>query len=96
MRNAEFGMRNDRKAFFPRLDFPSQFRVRHSAFRILVFLVLATHAEAQADPSGSWRTLHTPHFRIHFRPAYREIALLEAREAASSPRSCTLRAASWT
>jgi hypothetical protein len=36
------------------------------------------------DPSGSWRTLHTPHFRIHFRPAYRDAALTQAREAERS------------
>src|SRR5207247_2202288 len=47
-------------------------------------LLLASRAEAQADPSGTWRTLHTPHFRIHFRPAYRDAALLEAREAERS------------
>jgi WD40-like Beta Propeller Repeat len=49
-----------------------------------MLLLLAARAEAQADPSGSWRTLHTPHFRIHFRPAYREVALREAREAERS------------
>ena len=46
--------------------------------------MLAGRAAAQVDPSGSWRTLHTPHFRIHFRPAYRAVALLEAREAERS------------
>ncbi len=46
--------------------------------------MLAEGASAQADPSGRWRTLHTPHFRIHFRPAYRETALREAREAERS------------
>ncbi|HEX9283409.1 MAG TPA: LpqB family beta-propeller domain-containing protein [Gemmatimonadales bacterium] len=49
--------------------------------RILVLLLLAGRAEAQLDPSGAWRTLHTAHFRIHFRPAYRDVALTEAREA---------------
>ena len=43
--------------------------------------LLAGRAVSQVDPSGSWRTLHTPHFRVHFRPVYRELALLEAREA---------------
>jgi hypothetical protein len=52
--------------------------------RILLLLLLSARAEAQADPSGSWRTLHTPHFRIHFRPAHREAALVEAREAERS------------
>src|SRR5438128_4628085 len=43
--------------------------------------LLAGRAEAQVDPSGRWRTLHTEHFRIHFRPAYRAVAEQEAREA---------------
>jgi hypothetical protein len=46
--------------------------------------LLSGRIAAQVDPSGSWRTLHTPHFRIHFRPAYREAALVEAREAERS------------
>src|SRR5207237_10904957 len=59
--------------------------VRHSALPTLALaLTLARRAEAQVDPSGSWRTLHTAHFRIHFRPAYRDVALLEAREAERS------------
>src|SRR2546425_11551383 len=48
--------------------------------------LLAGRADAQVDPSGDWRTLHTPHFRIHFRPAYRAVALTEAREAERSYR----------
>ncbi|MGH7548676.1 MAG: hypothetical protein ACREMM_10940, partial [Gemmatimonadales bacterium] len=48
---------------------------------VLALLLLARSAGAQIDPSGSWRTLHTPHFRIHFRPAYRDVAHREAREA---------------
>jgi len=46
--------------------------------------LLSGRAAAQVDPSGPWRTLHTPHFRIHFRPAYRGAALTEAREAERS------------
>jgi len=46
-----------------------------------VMLVTVSALHGQADPSGEWRTLHTPHFRIHFRPAYRSAALLEANEA---------------
>ena len=57
------------------------FRISHFAFRILFLALLAGRAAAQVDPSGTWRTLHTPHFRVHFRPAYRDVALLEAREA---------------
>src|SRR5690349_1518252 len=84
MRNVEFGMRNGSGRSSPRFEPSLQFRIPHSAFPILFLLVLAARAAAQADPSGSWRTLHTPHFRIHFRPTYREIALLEAREAERS------------
>src|SRR6266700_3823051 len=60
------------------------FRVPRFAFRVFLLLLLAPRAESQVDPSGPWRTLHTPHFRIHFRPAYRAVALLEAREAERS------------
>jgi len=50
--------------------------------RALVLLVLlATPAAAQVDPSGSWRTLHTEHFRIHFRPSLRPRAVVAAAEA---------------
>src|SRR2546427_776784 len=48
---------------------------------LLALSLLAGRAEAQVDPSGPWRTLHTEHFRIHFRPAYRAVAEQEAREA---------------
>ena len=52
------------------------------ARRTLFFLaVLTTPVVAQVDPSGNWRTLHTQHFRIHFRPAYRGRAQLVANEA---------------
>lgn len=50
------------------------------AFALLA-VSLAGHAAAQVDPGGSWRTLHTRHFRVHFRPAYREVASQAAREA---------------
>lgn len=53
---------------------------------LLFLLLLAGRAEGQVDPSGHWRTLHTPHFRIHFLPAYRAVALAEAREAERSYR----------
>jgi hypothetical protein len=48
---------------------------------LLLLLVLAGPAAAQIDPSGTWRTLHTDHFRIHFRPAYRTLAVEAAAEA---------------
>src|SRR5881275_1810996 len=84
MGNVECGMRNCRGGPARRLDLSLTLRTPHSAFRILFLLLLASRAEAQVDPSGSWRTLHTAHFRIHFRPAYRDVALLEAREAERS------------
>src|SRR5438105_8391064 len=65
----------------PRFDLSFRFRNPQSAIRILFPLLLAGRAEAQVDPSGPWRTLHTEHFRIHFRPAYRAVAEQEAREA---------------
>ena len=58
-------------------------RNSHFTFRIwlLTFLLLPSIASSQVDPSGSWRTLQTQHFRIHFRPEYRDRAGLAAREA---------------
>ncbi len=49
--------------------------------RGVLLLALARPAPAQIDPSGSWRTLHTQHFRLHFRPSYRARAALAAAEA---------------
>jgi hypothetical protein len=48
---------------------------------VLALLLLPSIASAQVDPSGNWRTLHTEHFRIHFRPSYRARAVLAAAEA---------------
>lgn len=48
---------------------------------LVTALPLVGRAGAQVDPSGTWRTLHTPHFRIHFRPGYRDVAHEAAREA---------------
>lgn len=48
---------------------------------VVVLLLVATSASAQVDPSGSWRTLHTQHFRIHFRPDLRGRAIVAANEA---------------
>jgi len=54
----------------------------HDARRTLLLLaILTSPAVAQVDPSGSWRTLHTEHFRIHFRPTLRDKAVLAANEA---------------
>ena len=46
-----------------------------------LLLALVRPAAAQVDPSGTWRTLHTQHFRVHFRPSYRARAALAAAEA---------------
>jgi hypothetical protein len=53
------------------------------ALALCVALVAApAHAASQSvDPSGGWRTLHTAHFRVHFRPAYRGTATEAAAEA---------------
>ena len=48
---------------------------------LLAIALLAGRAAAQVDPSGPWRTLHSTHFRIHFRPAYRALAVEAAAEA---------------
>ena len=48
---------------------------------LALWCMLAGRAAAQVDPSGRWRTLHTAHFRVHFRPAARAAAEREAREA---------------
>src|SRR5256712_10732890 len=82
MRNAECGVRSCREGSFASRCLPlrSALRIPHSALSVIL-LLLAARAEAQVDPSGSWRTLHTPHFRIHFRPVYRDVAQLASREA---------------
>jgi hypothetical protein len=46
-----------------------------------LLLLCAARGAAQVAPSGPWRTLHSQHFRIHFRPAYRAVAVDAAREA---------------
>ncbi|HEY3279019.1 MAG TPA: hypothetical protein VGJ83_00780 [Gemmatimonadales bacterium] len=49
---------------------------------LLALLVLCSaRSDAQVAPSGTWRTLHTAHFRVHFRPEYRAVAGEAAREA---------------
>src|SRR5260370_12934444 len=45
----------------------------------LALLLGAIPAVAQLDPSGAWRTLHTPHFRVHFRSTYRDVAVSASR-----------------
>ena len=54
-------------------------RTPHAA--LLLAIALTTPAASQVNPSGTWRTLHTEHFRIHFRPSYRDKALEAAAEA---------------
>src|SRR5689334_23995571 len=48
---------------------------------LLLLLFLPCIASAQVNPTGTWRTLHTKHFRIHFRPSFRARATLAAAEA---------------
>jgi len=48
---------------------------------VVLFALVAQAAAAQVNPSGTWRTIHTEHFRIHFRPTYRAKALEAAAEA---------------
>lgn len=55
--------------------------MRSAGICALLVFALARAVSAQVEPSGDWRTLHTPHFRIHFHPSYRAVALREAREA---------------
>src|SRR6266700_1658056 len=56
-------------------------RLRAGVVLFLLYAARVSPAAAQLDPSGTWRTLHTAHFRVHFRPAERAIALRAAREA---------------
>ena len=56
-------------------------RARGAAALAAVVVGFAAPAEAQLDPSGAWRTLHTEHFRVHFRPPHRAAADRAAREA---------------
>ncbi|HXH63863.1 MAG TPA: hypothetical protein VNG95_06735, partial [Gemmatimonadales bacterium] len=56
-------------------------RFRAGVVLFLLYAARVSPAAAQLDPSGTWRTLHTAHFRVHFRPAERAIALRAAREA---------------
>lgn len=51
------------------------------AWCVVLLAMLVSPSEAQVNPSGTWRTLHTEHFRIHFRPTYHQKALEAAAEA---------------
>ena len=52
-----------------------------AACLVALFALAAVPAAAQVDPSGEWRTLHTTHFRVHFRPAFVGVARQAANEA---------------
>jgi hypothetical protein len=52
--------------------------VRRFGLAAALFLSAARAAGAQLPPNEDWRTLHTPHFRVHFTPPLEE----EARRAA--------------
>jgi hypothetical protein len=47
----------------------------------LLLLALSCDLSAQVSPAGRWRTLHSEHFRVHFRPGYDSIAHHAAAEA---------------
>ena len=48
----------------------------------MLFLLLVTiPIHAQVSPAGTWLTLHTQHFRVHFRPGYDSTAHHAAEEA---------------
>src|SRR2546423_9180187 len=57
------------------------FRLRIVQIVILLLIHNPQSAIAQVDPSGQWRTLHTQHFRVHFRPTLRARAFVAANEA---------------
>ena len=59
----------------------ADFGLRIAHIVVLLLIRNPQSAIAQVDPSGSWRTLHTQHFRIHFRPALRARAIASANEA---------------
>ena len=87
VRSAECGVRSCRGRSSRTPDLSLILRTPRPAVRtVLLILALGGRAQAQVDPSAGWRTLHTPHFRIHFLPAYRAVALAEAREAERSYR----------
>src|SRR5256885_11996769 len=48
---------------------------------LIALLFLPRTAFGQVDPAGQWRTLHTQHFRVHFRPTLRARAFVAANEA---------------
>ena len=41
---------------------------------LAVLLALSSGLQAQVNPAGSWRTLHSEHFRVHFRPGQDSVA----------------------
>jgi hypothetical protein len=52
-----------------------------SALGVLALVASLPRPLRAQDPAGPWRTLHTAHFRLHFRPALRAVAGDAAREA---------------
>lgn len=55
--------------------------MRRGAPGALALAVLASRLDAQADPTGRWRTLSTQHFDVHVRQSQRGLALRAAAEA---------------
>jgi len=48
---------------------------------VSLLLLVATPVAAQVDPSGPWRTWHTPHFRLHARAEDSALVAVAAAEA---------------
>ena len=55
--------------------------VARAAGALAVALAVAPRAGAQVAPDGEWRTLRTPHLRVHFRPPLEEMARRTAASA---------------
>jgi hypothetical protein len=55
--------------------------IRVNAVAFLLSLLLPTVLAAQVSPAGGWRTLHSEHFRVHFRPGTDSLARRTVNEA---------------
>ncbi|MFN2398775.1 MAG: hypothetical protein ABR543_09100 [Gemmatimonadaceae bacterium] len=60
---------------------------RRAALSVLAFAACSlagTRIDAQLVPNASWRTIHTPHFKVHFTPELEETARRAAVQAESA------------
>ena len=62
--------------------------IRRTAL-LLVALLLALPLAAQVPPDAEWRTLDTPHFRVHFTPALEPLARRAAERAETAHAALT-------